>query len=74
VVKEILSIAKQQYTPIPFLEPDAKDHHKAKALNNYQLIAFMENIRPGMWLVGWFGVLFRMDSNVYFALVIPLID
>lgn len=51
MVKEIMTIAKAQYTPIPFLEPDAKDQQKAKALNNYQLISFMENIRPGDYLV-----------------------
>lgn len=47
MTSEILNIAKQQYTPIPFLEPDSKEQQKVKALNNYQLIAFMESVRPG---------------------------
>lgn len=49
MVAEILRIAKEQYTPIPFLEPDQKDSPKVKALNNYQLIAFMDTIKPGLF-------------------------
>jgi ankyrin repeat protein len=48
VVKELLTICNQQHTPLQV--PGLVESEKTRALNNYELAALMDKIKPGQFL------------------------